>query len=226
MMQSSPPAAPEFASTVALLQVLADPAAAKERLAEIMTAHERLDARERAVVEREQAVVDAAVVAATAKLQAREDAVYKHERKTLSGARAEPKHCAPEYENKLNALRAVDGGVIVGILQQIRTKLSAGPDITDVVVLERELRGLQKRIEKNREAQQRIEASIPEAVVMSIDAAATERRKLSNLDSEHSSLMKTADAMQRELDAARAREAAAALEARWREAERLRDLTL
>ncbi len=117
-------------------------------------------------------------------------------------------------------------GQSVGILQQIRTKFGLGADASDAAALERALHDLRLRIEKNHEAAQRLEAEIPSAVIASIDAAATERRRLSNLHSEHAALVVAAQATERELAEAKAREKADELERRWRHAESLRNAML
>ncbi len=103
----------------------------------------------------------------------------------------------------------------MGILQQIRTKLGAGPDMLDSVALTQALGDLLSRDNKNRADAAAIEASIPGAVLASIDGAATERRKLANLDSEHAALVKAADATRREIALAVAREEASEIQARW-----------
>lgn len=70
----------------------------------------------------------------------------------------------------------------MGILQQIRAKF--GADVPDSAALTQALGDLNARINKNRADAATIEASIPGAVIASIDGAATERRKLANLQSE------------------------------------------
>jgi predicted nucleic acid-binding Zn-ribbon protein len=100
----------------------------------------------------------------------------------------------------------------MGILQQIRTKF--GGNSPDSVALTQAGGDLDTRMIKNRADAATIEASIPGAVIASIDGAATERRKLQALDSEYGALVKAADAIRREIAAAIAREAAAELQAR------------
>ncbi len=100
----------------------------------------------------------------------------------------------------------------MGILQQIRTKLGLAADVLDSVALTQALGDLNTRINKNRADAAAIEASIPEAVVRSIDSAATERRKLQSLTSEHAALVSAADATRREIAAALARERDAELQ--------------
>jgi len=109
----------------------------------------------------------------------------------------------------------------MGILEIWRTKFGSG--VPNSQVLTRGLGDLNERINKNRADAAAIEASIPEAVIASIDGAATERRKLERLDSEHKALVAAADATRREIAEARRREAAADFEARWQRAEEKAD---
>jgi hypothetical protein len=103
----------------------------------------------------------------------------------------------------------------MGILQQIRTKFGVSDNTPNSIALTQALGDLNSRDNKNRADAAAIEAAIPSAVIASIDGAATERRKLANLDSEHGALVKAADLIRREIDAAVAREEAAELQARW-----------
>jgi predicted nucleic acid-binding Zn-ribbon protein len=111
----------------------------------------------------------------------------------------------------------------MGILQQIRTKLGVGSEMPDSAALTQALGDLNARINQNRADAAAIEASIPGAVIASIDGAATERRKLERLESEHTALVKTATATRREIAEALAREKAAELDGKWERAERLGD---
>ena len=101
------------------------------------------------------------------------------------------------------------------ILQTIRAKLGLGPDVPDSRVLTQALGDLNARINKDRADAAAIEASIPGAVIASIDGAATERRKLQALDSERSALVKAADATRREIAAADAADRFVELQSKW-----------
>jgi pyruvoyl-dependent arginine decarboxylase (PvlArgDC) len=103
----------------------------------------------------------------------------------------------------------------MAILQQIRTKFGLSASIPDSVALTQAEDDLKARIKKNRAAHAKIEAAIPGAVIASTDGAATERKKLEALDSEHGALIKAADATHREIAEALAREEAAERQARW-----------
>src|SRR5208337_5008916 len=101
----------------------------------------------------------------------------------------------------------------MGILEIWRTKFGSG--VPNSQVLTRGLGDLNERINQNRADAAAIEASIPGAVIASIDGAATERRKLERLESEHTALVRAADAIRREIVEARAHERAAALGKSW-----------
>ena len=103
----------------------------------------------------------------------------------------------------------------MGILQQIRTKLGVSPEMPDSAALAHAARDLNARINQNRADAAAIEASIPGAVIASIDGAATERRKLERLESEHTALVRAADAIRREIVEARAHERAIELGKSW-----------
>ena len=105
----------------------------------------------------------------------------------------------------------------IAILDFIRAKF--GADQPDSVALTRALEDLDLRISKNRISTQALEQALPATVIRSIDAGATERRKLAALQSEHAALVATADATRRELAEAHIREKAADLEKAWAAAE-------
>jgi ribonuclease HII len=109
------------------------------------------------------------------------------------------------------------------IVEVVRTKFGLRPDTPDSVTLTRALDDLSARIDKNRAKAAAVEATIPEAVIRSIDGAATERRKLQNLTSEHTVLVLAADATRRDLAIAREREEAEAIQAQWNEAQKRGD---
>src|SRR6266446_2198156 len=101
----------------------------------------------------------------------------------------------------------------MGILRAIRIRF--GADATDAEALTRALGELNGRINKNRVDAAAVEVSIPGAVIASIDAAATERRKLQALDSEHAALVKASLSVRREIETVRKRDADIELDERW-----------
>jgi hypothetical protein len=82
---------------------------------------------------------------------------------------------------------------------------------------------LNARINKNRADAAAIEGAIPGAVIASSDGAATERRELASLQSEHTALVTAVEATRREIAEAHAREQAAEVEKAW---DRLKELGL
>jgi hypothetical protein len=97
-------------------------------------------------------------------------------------------------------------GIPGKLLEVIRSRF--GDEKPDSEALTQALGELNQRINKNREAVAALEAELPLAVLKSIDAGATERRKLANLDSEYKGLVAAAEATRREIADALARERA------------------
>ena len=102
----------------------------------------------------------------------------------------------------------------MSILSHILTKLGR-PDMPASSAFTEALADVNARIDKNRTAARALTDELPGAVIRSIDAGATERRRLSNLESEYSALLATASAIRRELDEALAGERAAQTDEAW-----------
>jgi hypothetical protein len=106
------------------------------------------------------------------------------------------------------------------ILDYLRTKFGLGESGPDSALLVKALGDTEERIAKNRAEARELSKDLPGAVIRSIDAGATERRKLAALESEHGALVATAAAIRSELAEAQARESEEALAKAWAEAER------
>jgi hypothetical protein len=107
------------------------------------------------------------------------------------------------------------------LLDVLRTK--SPTDRPHSAVLEQALADVDGRLDQNTAAARALTDELPAAVIRSIDAGATERKKLANLTSEREALVTTAAALRRELDEALARERQAALQVRWDESQKLGD---
>ena len=107
----------------------------------------------------------------------------------------------------------------MAILQYVRTKFGLGELEPDSALLAKALADTDGRVNKNQADTEALERELPAAVIRSIDAGNTERRKLAQLQSEHGALVATAAAIRNELAEARAREQAADLEKAWAGAE-------
>jgi hypothetical protein len=103
----------------------------------------------------------------------------------------------------------------MGIVEQIRTKFGLSADTPDSAALTQALGDLNGRINKTDDAIAALQAELPGAVIRSIDAGATERRKLATLRSEREGLVSAAEATRSEIAKALAREALAGRQARW-----------
>jgi hypothetical protein len=100
------------------------------------------------------------------------------------------------------------------IVAQVRTLVGLGSDTPDSAVLTRQLEDLNGRLVSNREKMTELELELPMAVLKSIDAGATERRKLVALRSEREGLTATVSVIEQALSDALKAEADERLVAR------------
>ncbi len=101
----------------------------------------------------------------------------------------------------------------MGILESLRSKF--GTDLSDVAALTRQLGEALGHVNRLDAAIAEVRDGLPLDMVRSIDAGAGSRNKLAKLQSERAGWAETADALRKEIDAARAAEDAAELGKAW-----------
>jgi hypothetical protein len=117
-------------------------------------------------------------------------------------------------------------GISEKIVETVRAKFGLIAEVAEAAVWTRQQDDLSERITKADDAIAALQAELPDAVIRSIDAGATERRKLATLRSEREGLVSAAEAMRKKIDEVLTVERAAKLQADLAEAKRLGEVVI